>query len=39
MSQNSREKFGVKSKISIGGGGRGGGGGGGRRRQKREMIC
>ena len=27
MSQDSREKFGVKSQISIGGGGRKGGGG------------
>ena len=35
MSQDSREKFGVKSQISIGGGG----GGGGRRREKRERIC
>ena len=34
MSQDSREKFGVKSQISIGGGG-----GGGRRREKRERIC
>ena len=32
MSQDSREKFGVKSQISIG---RGGGG----RREKRERIC
>ena len=31
MSQDSREKFGVKSQISIG---RGGGG-----REKRERIC
>ena len=29
MSQDSREKFGVKSQISIGGAVRGGGGGGG----------
>ena len=36
MSQGSREKFDVKSQISIGGGG---GGGGGRRREKRERIC
>ena len=36
MSQDSREKFGVKSQISIGGGG---GRGGGRRREKRERIC
>ena len=35
MSQDSREKFGVKSQISIGGGGGGGGG----RRQKKERIC
>ena len=32
MSQDSREKFGVKSQISIGGGCRG-------RREKRERIC
>ena len=32
MSQDSREKFGVKSQISIGGGGGG-------RREKREKIC
>ena len=32
MSQESREKFGVKSQISIGGGGGGGGG----EREKRE---
>ena len=32
MSQDSREKFGVKSQISIGGGGGG-------RREKRERIC
>ena len=31
MSQDSREKFGVKSQISIGGDGR--------RREKRERIC
>ena len=31
MSQDSREKFGVKSQISIGGGG---GGGGGEKREK-----
>ena len=34
MFQGSREKFGVKSQISIGGGG-----GGWRRREKRERIC
>ena len=42
MSQDSREMFGVKSQISIGGGGGGGGGGRGggeRRREKRERIC
>ena len=33
MSQDSREKFGMKSQISIGGGG--GGGGGGEKREKR----
>ena len=32
MSQDSREKFGVKTQISIGGGGGGGG-------EKRERIC
>ena len=32
MSQDSREKFSVKSQISIGGGGGG-------RREKRERIC
>ena len=32
MSQDSREKFGVKSQISIGGGGGG-------RREEREKIC
>ena len=32
MSQDSRERFGVKSQISIGGGGGG-------RREKRERIC
>ena len=31
MSQDSREKFGVKSQISIGGGGG--------RREKRKRIC
>ena len=35
MSQDSREKFGVKTQISIGGDV----GGGGRRREKRERIC
>ena len=40
MSQDSREKLGVKSQISIGGGGGAGGGGGEeRRREKRERIC
>ena len=34
MSQDSREKFGMKTQISIGGGE-----GGGRRREKRERIC
>ena len=34
MSQDSREKFGVKSQISIGGGA-----GGERRREKRDRIC
>ena len=32
MSEDSREKFGVKSQM-------GGGGGGGGRREKRERIC
>ena len=32
MSQDSRENFGVKSQITIGGGGGGGG-------EKRERIC
>ena len=36
MSQDRREKFGVKSQMRGGGGG---GGGGGRRREKRERIC
>ena len=35
MSQDSREKFGVKSQISIGGGGGGVEG----RRENRERIC
>ena len=41
MSQDSREKFGVKSQISIGGAvrGGGGGGGGGEKERKRERIC
>ena len=41
MSRDSREKFGVKSQISIGGAAVGGGGGGRRRekREKRERIC
>ena len=34
MSQDSREKFGVKSQMRGGGGGGGGG-----RREKRERIC
>ena len=37
MSQDSREKFGVKSQLSIGGAG--GGAGEERRREKRERIC
>ena len=36
MSQDSREKFGVKSHMRGGGGG---GGGERRRREKRESIC
>ena len=39
MSQDSSEKLGVKSQISIGENGRVGGGGGERRREKRERIC
>ena len=40
MSQDSSEKLGVKSQISIGENGGGGGGGEGeRRREKRESIC
>ena len=35
MSQDSREKFGVKSQMRGGGGGGGGAG----RREKRERIC
>ena len=35
MSQDSREKFGVKSQISIGGGGGGGRG----RKERKERIC
>ena len=38
MSQDSREKFGVKSQMPGRGGG-GLGGGGRRRREKRERIC
>ena len=34
MSQDSREKFGVKTQISIGGGRRGGGGGMARKERK-----
>ena len=37
MSQDSREKLGVKRQTSIGGGGGGGGGGG--EGDKRENIC
>ena len=36
MSQDSREKFGVKSQMQGGGGGGGGGGEGRGRREKRE---
>ena len=36
MSQDSREKFGVKSQISIGGGG--GGGGGEERKERKDML-
>ena len=35
MSQDSREKFGVESQISIGGGGGGGGGGRGEERKEK----
>ena len=38
MSQDGREKFGVKSQMRGGGGGGGRGGGRGRR-EKRERIC
>ena len=38
MSQDSREKFGVKSQMRGGGGGGGGGRGGGRT-EKRERLC
>ena len=38
MSQDCREKFGVKSQMRGGGGGGEGGGGQGRR-EKRERIC
>ena len=38
MSQDSREKFGVKSQMRGGGGGGGGGEGRGRT-EKRERIC
>ena len=40
MSQDSREKFGVKSQISIGGGGGRGGGGGGEkeRKERKDML-
>ena len=37
MSQDSREKFGVKSQISIGGGG-GRGRGGEERKEKKDML-
>ena len=36
MSQDSREKFGVKSQISIGGGG--GGGGEKERKERKDML-
>ena len=35
MSQDNREKFGVKTQISIGGGG---GGGGGARKERKDML-
>ena len=35
MSQDSREKFGMKSQISIGGGG---GGGGEERKERKDML-
>ena len=38
MSQDSREKFGVKSQISIGGGGGGGGGGEKKRKERKDML-
>ena len=37
MSNDSREKFGVKSQISIGGGG-GGGGGEKERKERKDML-
>ena len=37
MSQESREKFGLKSQIRIGGG-RGGGGGGEERKGRKDML-
>ena len=38
MSQDSREKFGVKSQISIGGGGGGGGRGERERKERKDML-
>ena len=38
MSQDSREKFGVKTQISIGGGGVGGGGGEKARKERKDML-
>ena len=38
MSQDSREKLGVESQISIGGGGGGGGGGGEKERKERKAL-
>ena len=37
MSQDSREKIGVKTQVSIGG--EGGGGGAGEKERKKERIC
>ena len=38
MSQDSREKFSVKTQISIGAWGEGGGGGGEKREKRKDML-